>query len=101
MAHLMENPVRWRMDHPVCIVAGDGARHTGVRHGRAFRDNPSQVMAPHGFNDRIAVKSCRKSRPQGSDKGRHLPAGSQIFLGNHRINEGNQPESMACPVIGR
>ena len=74
------------MDNTLFAIAGDNARHTRVGLGRALGNDATEEMPAHGLDHGVAIDRRGKARPHGDDSGRHVARGTQVALGQNRID---------------
>ena len=78
------------MDNALLAIAGDDTRHARIGLGRALGDDAAEKMTAHGLDHGIAIDRRGKARPHGDDDRRHIARGSQVALGQNRIDHGGR-----------
>ena len=89
-----------RMDDPLSRIARDHTRHTRVRDRRSLPDHAPQLVPAHGLDHRVYILPGGKPRSETDRDGRHLPACSQIALGQNRVHHrGGLQRGNACRIF--
>ena len=74
------------MDHSFFSDSRDQTRHTCIWKRTAFFYDPSQIVAPHGFDHIIHIFSCGKPRSKTYCHWCHISVCPEIFFGEDRID---------------
>ena len=77
------------LENALLAIAGDDTRHARIGLGRALGDGAAEKMTAHGLDHGIAIDRRGEARSHGNNDRRHIARGTQVALGQNRVDHGS------------